>query len=256
MKLPAARPPEVETVLNDLLARMRQVLGDQLVGVYLYGSLVAGGFDLAVSDIDLLAVTQDTLAPAELEQLHAMHDAVAARYPAWYDRIEVAYLSLSALKTFRTQVSPIAIISPGEPFHVKEAGADWLINWWVIRQQGEALYGPPAAAVIDPITDEEYLAAVQRQAQEWRTYVYEMTRRKSQAYAVLTLCRAYYAYTNRRQVSKQEAAAWAAAALPQWADVIHDAVAWRVAPTDDGVDHAATFDATVRFVNYVADQMA
>ena len=51
---------------------------------------------------------------------------------------------LTALRTFRSQSSTIGIISPGEPFHLLEAGSDWLISWYALRKDGLALLtGPP-----------------------------------------------------------------------------------------------------------------
>ena len=45
---------EVNALIGELLTGIRGVLGDRLVGLYLYGSLVAGDFDKDISDIDLL----------------------------------------------------------------------------------------------------------------------------------------------------------------------------------------------------------
>jgi hypothetical protein len=247
--------PAIDLLLNELCEQIHQALDDKLVGLYLYGSLVTGDFDQANSDIDLLAVLASELTEKEFAHLDGLHYAFVAAHPLWEDRIEIAYLTHAALKTFRTQASPIAIISPGEPFHFKEAGNDWLINWWIVRRQGTALYGPPAADVIDPIGDDEFQAAVRRQVYDWRDYVHGMERRKSQAYAILTLCRALYAWHNGEQVSKRRAAEWAADSFPQWATQIRDAWQWRLAPDEDGVDHAATHAATVQFAQAVAAHM-
>lgn len=52
----------------------------------------------------------------------------------FYDK--VAYHSVTALQTFKTQNSQIAIISSGKLFHIKEAGIDWLVNWHTVREKG------------------------------------------------------------------------------------------------------------------------
>src|SRR4051812_45976805 len=49
--------PNINTLLTELVSEMEKVLGEKLVGLYLYGSLVTGDFDDDISDIDLLAVT-------------------------------------------------------------------------------------------------------------------------------------------------------------------------------------------------------
>jgi hypothetical protein len=53
------------------------------------------------------------------------------------------------------------------------------------------------------------------------------------------------------QVSKRKAAEWAARELPEWSELIANALLWRAAWRDDTVDHAATFPETLRFVQFV-----
>jgi hypothetical protein len=246
---------DVNRILADVLDGMQRILGDALLGLYLYGSLAAGDFDPVLSDIDLLAVLSYPLDDAEFGALDRMHQELVAMYPAWDDRIEIGYMTHVALKTYRTQSSTIAIISPGEPFHRKEAGKDWLLNWYVVREQGLTLFGPPPNTLIGPIHHDEYIACVRAQTREWAEWIYHMTLRKQQAYAILTMCRALYAVHFGVQTSKRAAAAWAAERLPQWSPLIANALEWRAATDDANVDHAATFPETVRFVNFVIDSM-
>jgi Domain of unknown function (DUF4111) len=100
---------------------------------------------------------------------------------------------------------------------------------------------------------------VREQAKDWRGWVHHAARdRKGQAYSILTMCRALYAWKNGEQASKRQAALWAQEHLPQWASLIQNALAWRDAWRDEevAVDNAATFPETVRFVNFVVDQIA
>jgi hypothetical protein len=254
--MPTAPDPAVAALLNELSTGIQTALGDRLAGLYLYGSLVWGDFDPAISDVDLLAVTASTLDETALDGLRAMHDAFAARHPAWDDRIEVAYVPAAGLATFRTEASPIAVISPGEPFHVKPAGRDWLVNWYLVREAGRTLYGPPPSAFIGPIAHEEYIQVVREHAAAWPVWVEDATTRGAQAYAILTLCRALYTVHHGMQPSKRQAAVWAAAYLPEWADLIRQALVWRTTPADSTADPAATLDMTRRFVAAVAAHIA
>lgn len=245
---------DVDELLTNLIDRMLAVLGEKLVAVYLYGSLVTGEFDAAISDIDLLAVVAAELDELEFERLDLMHTRFAEDNRDWFDRIEVAYLALAALQSFRSHPSPIAVISPGEPFHMKEAGEDWLINWWVVRRQGAALVGPPPTEIIPPISTAEFIDAVQVQVERWQTHIYEMRGYKQQAYAILTMCRALFAYTNGQQVSKREAAHWVERQLPEWAPLIENALAWRAGELPEA-DAAALFPDTVKFVRFVGGRI-
>lgn len=242
---------DVNRLLGSLLSHIRDLLQETLVGVYLYGSLTAGDFDPGSSDIDLLVATVSDVTDMQSESLRAMHRDFAHDHPEWEDRIEVAYLSVTALRTFRSGRSPIAVISPGEPFHIKDAGRDWLTNWYIVREGGVTLFGPPGKAIIPPITQEEFVQAVREHAASWGGWVHDVHDRKGQAYAILTMCRALHVHKTGEQVSKRAAALWAQQELPAWSWLIESALAWRKTWRESHFDHAATHTDTVRFVNFV-----
>lgn len=121
---------DINELLERLFSEVQKILGEKLAGFYLYGSLVTGDFEKESSDIDVLAATSSDLDEKEFEALQTMHTDFAHNNKQWEGRIEVQYLSLAALKTFKSQASKMAVISPGEPFHLKEAGKDWTINWY------------------------------------------------------------------------------------------------------------------------------
>lgn len=254
MRADAAPYPTVNAVLDLLLAQIQTILGDKLVGLYLYGSLVTGDFDPDVSDIDLLAVTVSDIAEQEFARLQHLHADFARHHQEWDDRIEVAYLSAAALKTFRRLSSKTAVVSPGEPFHFKEAGSDWLLNWYIVRERALALYGPSPKLLIDPIAKAEYIRSVQAYAATWRERIAHTRLRGQQAYAILTLCRACYAVKNGEFASKKQAAAWAEREWPEWSSLIRQALAWRAASRDVDVDHDATLPQTRRFVHFAVSQ--
>src|SRR3990172_2250808 len=93
--------PDINRLLESLLSRMRHIFRERLVGLYLYGSLTTGDFDPESSDIDLLAAASSDVSGAEFDALRVMHVDFARDNPAWEDRVEVAYLSVAALRTFR-----------------------------------------------------------------------------------------------------------------------------------------------------------
>jgi predicted nucleotidyltransferase len=254
--MPITPYTDVNQLLDSLLSQIQKTLGKKLVGLYLYGSLVSGDFDHESSDIDLLAATSSDIDDKEFSDLQEMQHDFVAKNKQWNDRIEIAYLSVTALKTFKSHTSQIAIISPGEPFHLKEAGNDWLMNWYLVREKGLTLFGPSPKTLIDPISKEEFIQAVQDHTKGWAEWIHHAHERKAQAYAILTMCRALYAYKNGEQVSKQQAALWAEQELPQWSALIKDALLWRATRHDEDVDHAATFPETLRFVQFVIDQIA
>lgn len=247
---------DVNALLENLLFGMQQALGANLVGLYLYGSLVTGDFDLMCSDIDLLAVTASDVDGQEFARLEAMHAVLARSHKEWEGRIEVAYLSTAALQTFRVQRSQIVVISPGEPLNIKDAGDDWLMNWYVVRQQGVTLFGPAPETLIAPITKEEFIHSVREHAEGWQEWSEHARERCAQSYAILTMCRTLYAVRTGEQASKRRAALWVGQEWPEWSDLVQKALVWRAAKGETDVDHAATYPETIRFVKFANEQIA
>jgi predicted nucleotidyltransferase len=247
--------PETRRLLEELQTGIRSVLGDRLVGLYLYGSLVTGDFAAGISDADLLAATRGNLTERDLEQLRVMHADLVRRFPDWDDRIEVAYLSAHGLRTFRTERSPLAIISPGEPLHRVWAGTDWLMNWYAVRAGGVALYGQPPDSLIPPISLDEFIAAIRQHADDWGRVIETRRSIKEQSYAILTLCRALYSHRFGKPVSKERAAAWAMAAMPEWSELIERAWLWRSDPQPADLPEI-TYPETARFVRDVRARIA
>ncbi len=255
MDIPVSEYGDVNGLLGEVVEGIRGVLGEKVAGIYLYGSLVMGDFDLDISDLDLLAALRSGLDEGELAGLERMHSELVGKWKEWDDRIEVQYMPLEGLATFREKATKMGNISPGEPLHFVEAGIDWLMNWYMIREKGIVLYGPPAKEIIGPISKEEFVeAAVEhiKGASEW----IEATRmwRSYQSYVILTACRSLYLWRNGEQVSKRRAMEWAAKELPEWAGLIRDAWRWRAeARSEKDVDPEVTYPLAVEFVGYVGE---
>lgn len=248
--------PHVTAILDVLLQRLQVILADKLIGFYLYGSLVTGDYDDQISDIDLLAALSAELTPTEADAIQQMHAEIAAAQPEWDNRVEIQYHTRAGLHTFRTQRSVMGNISPGEPFHLIEAGDEWLVNWYFVQTYGVVLYGLPPATIIPPITQQEFIDAVRDHILMWREYVKDLSDwHGSQAYAILTMCRGLYTARHREHVSKKRAAEWAITAYPEWADLIKNALVWRQAQHDSTARYNAPIDETKRFVHFMIRQM-
>ena len=246
--------PQVDEVLDRIVLDVRHLLGESVVSVLLYGSLVTGDFDLDASDLDLLVVLAEPL--GDLAGPAEVHRRIEVDYPRWKNRIEVAYVSADALRTFREKPSPIAVISPGEPLATKEAGKDWLINWYTVRAQGQTLYGAGPDQIIPDISHAELVEAIRLQAEEWREWVTHSKSRPFQGYAILTMCRALHLVRTGTQASKLRAAHWAMEQLPAEAPLISQALAWRKEHREPVADPSTTLPQTVTFVHRIADLIA
>ena len=255
--LPADPTPyaDINQLLELLLSGMQKILGAKLIGLYLYGSLVIGDFDPNISDIDLVAALSSDIDDKEFGALQKMHDDFAKKFMEWDGRIEVCYISVAALHAVRSSTSQIANISPGEPFHRRESSREWLTDWYVVREKGIPFFGPSPKSIIEPISKDEFIQSVKANAKAWREWIHDMHNRKSQAYAILTLCRALYTFKHGEQVSKKQAAIWTEQEFPEWSSLIQNALLWREDWRNEQVDHAETFPETLRFIHFAISQI-
>ncbi len=248
-------PANVKLVLDKLVRGIEEILGEGLIGVYLYGSLVSGDFDPTISDLDLAVIMTGALDDERFRRLHALHLAVVSAHPEWEDRLELAYVSQRALNTFRSSASPIGIISPGEPFHLVDAGSDWVISWYPLRETGISLRGPQIASVIDPIDEAEYLRGVQGHIEAYRDAVNAIDSKSQISYLILTTARGLHTLKTGKPASKVQSARWAARAFPQWAALINRALQWREDPNADAICVAEARRQARAFVTDLLDKI-
>lgn len=242
------RAPEVDRLLERLVGGLRAVLGPSLLGSYVFGSAATGDYEPGISDVDTVAVLQATLTSGQLADLEALHREIVGETPAWDDRVECVYPSSDALRSFRTGSWPAARISPGEPFHTFELEPSWVLDWFPLRTLGVALWGPPPATFVPPIAMEEYVEAVRQHLLGWR-WTDDRAGHRSQAYAILTMCRGLRTIRSGELVSKREAARWGCETMPEHADLIEAAIVWRAQPRwEPEADGAETIDATLVFI--------
>jgi predicted nucleotidyltransferase len=244
--------PEVSELLSRLTQRQEHVLGDDLLGSYVFGSVATGDFEPGVSDVDTVTVLRGDPTSDQLTALGRLHQEIVEDMPAWGDRVEVVYLSSRALETVRTASSPAARISPGEPFHAIEVDYRWLIDWYQLREVGIALRGPSISSFVSEIPHSEYVDAVREHLVTWRDSLDDLESRGDQAYAILSMCRGLRTVRTGEHVSKREAARWASEEFPEHADLIRDALEWRARSRGGRrIDGASTYESTVRFVEMV-----
>ena len=245
---------EMRALPDLLFQRIQAILGSQLIGFYLVGSLVTGDFDPLSSDVDLIALTATDLNAAEVSRLEALHLSLIHDDPRLDNRIEVLYTPLGRLNGAQQDYN-VAEISPGEPFHVKEIHHDqWTINWYVLREKGVVLFGPDPHALVDPIPHEKIVRVVQDLSRETPNW-FEPAHLGGQGYVILTLCRGLRLVRTGDFVSKKQAALWSAAQFPEWRDLILKTLVWRVVGHDDSADPAVIYPAARRLVTFLVDQI-
>ncbi len=75
--------PDVNDILATLASEPQKILGNQLIGLYLTGSLTYGDFDPGSSDIDFLAILDRALSDRQRSRIEKLHSIMADDYPKW-----------------------------------------------------------------------------------------------------------------------------------------------------------------------------
>lgn len=257
VKHPPTSYPGVNKILQILLEESQRVLGKQFVGMYLYGSLSSGDFHPDASDIDFLVVTEDTLSDRTIAALKAMHQHIWDTGLKWADKLEGSYIPKVHLH--RYEKSDIAYPTVNEhKFYVGPHGSDWIIQRYIIREQGVTLVGPDPQTLIDPVGSDDIRRAVRDILQEWWFPMLDdpswLRDHDSpyHAYAILTMCRSLHALKFETIVSKPVAAQWAQGELGgKWQKVIEQSLSTRM-----GAREFELYNDTLELIRYTMEKVS
>jgi hypothetical protein len=201
-------------------------LGDDLVGVYLHGSLALGGFNPQQSDIDFLVATDDELAAEQVQSLDALHLRLG-------DRLDGSYLPRKVFRRFDpARVTHPHIEARGGRLFVDHHGGETVIYRYVLRKCGVVPFGRPPQELIDPVSTGELREGVRDLLQSWWVPMedeqpWRYAEALYRAYAVVTMCRVRYTLDCGDVVSKPDAARWALTHVAQeWHSLIERAAAY------------------------------
>ena len=262
MSRPAAHPtpyPDVNAIVHDILIGAGGILGDNLLGMYLVGSLAAGDFDWENSDIDFIIVTAVELSSEQIAALTTMHARIAAGSSKWAVEIEGSYIPRNALRRYdpANALHPHIFRGVGEGESVlfmMQHASDWIIQRHVLREHGIVVVGPPPHTLVDPVEPEEIRDAVRDLAPVWPEPLLHdpeplRVHDGYHAYTVVTLCRMLYTLEHGTIVSKPVAARWARGLEDgRWSALIDRAIAWAIRPDD--------LPATLDFMRYTLGSRA
>jgi predicted nucleotidyltransferase len=246
-------PTEISALLEELTAVLPTILGENMVGIYLYGSLTQGAFNPERSDVDCIVVTQHELTALQFTQLDAwLAHAVAAN--PWVMRLQISFLIRDEVLINTPKGN--CLYQLGRLTRVGSDGNP--IIWMNVLDSGVVLLGPPAESFVPPITAEILFAALAREVAYLREEIVEKPNSewrdvpRYRAYAVLTLCRILYSHRHGTVVSKLQAAEWALRALSDaWHDVIDQALEADAGQRAMGIDLASI----ARFIEFTDAQL-
>jgi predicted nucleotidyltransferase len=250
--------PDVNEILSFLFSNARDILGDQFVGMYLFGSLANGGFD-EHSDIDVLIVTAGELSATAFSSLKELHQRINRLDSPWANQIEASYIPQTALRRFdpMNKLYPHMDRGNGEVLHMMSHESDWIIQRHLLREHGIAMRGPNLQDLIEPVSPDELRQAIVDVLPLWVRPILDdpsqIDKRGYQSFIVLSLCRMLYTLKHGKVLSKAAAAKWAQQHLDhKWVSLIERALIGRQNSNMDA--SSEDIKGTLDMVRYVLDQ--
>jgi hypothetical protein len=256
----AAQPtpyPDLNAVLEQLVAGVQAALGETVVAAYLQGSFAIGDFDQH-SDVDFIVVSENELTAGQVEALQVLHPRLYALESPWAQHLEGSYFPKSTLRGAAQAGRPLWYLDHGSRALIRSDHCNTVVVRWVLRHYGVALAGAPPATLIDAIPVEMLRAEIRATMHAWGREIQAQPERYAnrfyQTFIVLSYCRMLRDLVVGDTGSKRAGAEWAKANLdPRWAGLIDRAWAGRPDPARSVRQPAdpADFRSTLEFVAYV-----
>lgn len=267
-KIPLHPYPELREVLNIFVNEISKELKENLVGIYLVGSIATGDFDLD-SDVDFLVVTKKELTEAEMKRLQDAHLKVynIGCYPAKH--LEGSYISIDDLNDWKTvgQKKLYYFDNGSTTYEQTTHDNQWHVRW-ILRERGITLIGPKPETFLQAVPLNELFGEIEASMlQSKEIFQGEINRplsfcnsRFGQSFFVLTYCRMLHTLHTGTVQSKKAAARWAKQFVdPKWAKLIDQAWDEREGVRFMEKIHQRAeqtlLDETLEFLNYAVSQM-
>mgnify|MGYP001343181898 CR=1 FL=1 len=260
---------DLRAFVNETVTELANVLGDRLTAVTVHGSLAAGCFYRAKSDVDLLVVVDRRLSAPDRDRVARTLAAVSAGRPIVGD-LEVSVLASEHAQTFRhpsrfevhySSMWRDAIVDGRVDHTVDRTDEDLAAHVTVARARGVPLYGPPPREVFGCVPLEAYWESI-RSDVAWALDGDHLL--ESPFYGVLNACRMLLTLdvgverASAAAYSKEEGGTWALTHVPpEHRPLIEQALACyrsdrAVTPDERRTDgHAWDADALRAFRDYV-----
>ncbi|MFQ5986979.1 MAG: aminoglycoside adenylyltransferase domain-containing protein [Thermoplasmata archaeon] len=225
-------PGDVRRLLRRFRDRLRETLGDDLVGIYFVGSIAFPGFVPDRVDLDFQVLVRSELAQAQVQALRDMHRLLVGEY-RYAEHLDGFYLPLSKAQDSAPPGGLVGV--GGESVRTSASDEAWALHREHVHEGAVlVLLGPHPRTIWPPATWPEIVRALEGERRFIEAHLHHYP-----FYCVLNLCRLVYTWETRDvAVSKVAAAEWALEKLPErWSPVIQSALrAYRMEDQDEDLE--------------------
>ena len=146
----------VELTLQEIAGQIRSAIGDNLIGFYVFGSIVKDSWNAETSDIDFLVVTKEIMNPNQIVELKKIHSYISN--DSIGRKLEGEYIDLINLKAKNFE-----IITPTVKdglFYEDESCQLSVDNIKDLIENGHVILGEPVNSLNISVSDKEFKEAV------------------------------------------------------------------------------------------------
>jgi len=215
-------------ILSIISSEYKEILMDNLCGIYLHGSLAFGCFNQAKSDIDFLVVVYDDIQQSQKEALiRTLLKLNDIAPPKGFEMSVVLY------KDCKTFSYPTPFLLHYSNFHKERAMqnlSDYCLNmtgtdidlaahFTVVKKVGVSIIGKPVDEVFADVPAQYYLDSIKSDIQAAESEIVS-----NPVYIILNLCRVLAYIKEGLVLSKQQGGRWGIDKLPgKYSDLIKNA---------------------------------
>lgn len=191
-----------------LIERVKKVLWDTDITVYLYGSISLEDFKLGWSDIDILILTKEILSEKQAEQLVKLRQSLLEEYQGnlYFRSFEGGILSINEFISNKVE-RVVYWGTSGEK--ITNDYCFGVFSTMELIDSGILLYGKDIRSQILYPTFDEVTEAVRKHYQVVRQYAVKTKRNLYSVGWLLDIARCLYTLSERKIISKTQAGYWA-----------------------------------------------
>ncbi|WP_026493966.1 aminoglycoside adenylyltransferase domain-containing protein [Butyrivibrio sp. XPD2006] len=210
---------DTNIITASFVEKSKEILQDNLVGVYLHGSAVMGCFNPAKSDLDLIVVVKESISNADKRAYMDMVVDLNGKGPAKGMEMSVAKQSVCR---------PFVYPTPFE-LHFSVAHLDWYRNnsddyvskmkgedkdlaahFTIINHRGKCLYGVSIKDTFADVPAQDYIDSIWEDIANAKEEIAE-----NPMYLILNLARVLAYLKDGVVLSKKEGGEWALSNIPE-----------------------------------------